>query len=79
MIKSATHKNIDFDGTCKRDFRCLFPGHSRKQGVAAQSSDDEIDLKWVFHSLLGSVYTKHQHQRCDDACDSVLIENSRVT
>ena len=29
-------------------------------------------------SLLGPIYTKRQRQRCDDACDSVLIENNRV-
>ena len=23
--------------------------------------------------MLGLIYNKHQHQRCDDACDSVLI------
>ena len=27
---------------------------------------------------LGCVYTKRQRQTCDDACDSVLIENSGV-
>ena len=30
-------------------------------------------------SSLGPVYTKRQRQRCDDACDSVLIENNGVT
>ena len=29
-------------------------------------------------SFLGPIYTKRQRQRCDDACDSVLIENNRV-
>ena len=29
-------------------------------------------------SALGPVYTKRQRQHCDDACDSVLIENNRV-
>ena len=28
---------------------------------------------------LGPVYTKHQCQHCDDACDSVLIAKSGVT
>ena len=28
---------------------------------------------------LGPVYTKCQRQRCDDACESVLIENKGVT
>ena len=27
---------------------------------------------------LEPIYTKRQRQRCDDACDSVLIENNRV-
>ena len=27
---------------------------------------------------LGPIYTKRQGQRCDDAFDSVLIENNRV-
>ena len=27
----------------------------------------------------GPIYTKRQHQRCDDACNSVLIENNGVT
>ena len=27
---------------------------------------------------LGPIYTKRQRQRCDDACDSVLIENNSV-
>ena len=30
------------------------------------------------HVGLGPVYTKRQCQCCDDTCDSVLIENSRV-
>ena len=29
-------------------------------------------------TFLGSVYTKHQRQRCDDACNNILIENSEV-
>ena len=29
--------------------------------------------------VLGPVYTKRQRQRCDDTCDSVLIENNGVT
>ena len=28
---------------------------------------------------LGPIYNKRQRQRCDDACDSVLIKNNRVT
>ena len=27
---------------------------------------------------LGPIYTKCQHQCCDDTCDSVLIENKRI-
>ena len=30
-------------------------------------------------STLGPVSTKRQRQRCNDACDSVLIENNGVT
>ena len=30
-------------------------------------------------STLGPVSTKRQHQCCNDACDSVLIENNGVT
>ena len=29
--------------------------------------------------VLGTVYTKRQRQRCDEACNSVLIENNGVT
>ena len=32
--------------------------------------------KWV--QQLGPIYTKHQHQGCDDACNSVLIKNNGV-
>ena len=35
--------------------------------------------RYQSRSLLGPVYTKRQRQRHDDACDSVLIENSGVT
>ena len=42
--------------------------------------------RWVFAfafafasaSALGPVYTKRQRQHCNDACDSVFIENNRV-
>ena len=35
-------------------------------------------LEGIFVSSLGPIYTKRQRERCDDACDSVLVENNRV-
>ena len=35
-------------------------------------------FKYTSGIYWGPVYTKRQHQRCDDACDFVLIENSGV-
>ena len=35
-------------------------------------------LEGIFVSSLGPIYTKRQRERCDDACDCVLIENNRV-
>ena len=29
-------------------------------------------------TFLGSIYTKRQRQRCDDASNTVLIENNEV-
>ena len=37
-----------------------------------------VGAKCVSAVDLGPIYTKRQRQRCDDACDSVLIENNRV-
>ena len=35
-------------------------------------------LTYVDSMVLGPIYTKRQRQRCDDPCNSILIENNRV-
>ena len=50
-----------------------FPVHGLRHFLVPQ---EQCQLKsW---KSLKAIYTKHQRQHCDDACDSALIENNRV-
>ena len=70
---SVTFSRISLIILC---YRCKGPFTLSESDIFLRSLlQFDVNSKMNF---LGPVYTKHQRQRCDDACDSFLIENSRV-